>query len=167
MRTFFFSIFRWIQPLHIFKPGYLAQLNRRNLQKCDHHHREKKTNKKTCDEFLIIAAISALFVKMELQFKLKFTPLLWTERTFISSFWKDFIQMFVPFGALQLAQAECLCLRSDYVWNDNSFIVWVLDRISAYLILPTLYTLHEFSILQTQLNLHLCLGPLVDLRERI
>lgn len=50
----------------------------------------------------------------------------------------------VLFGRLQLAQAECLCLRSDQVWNDNSFFVWVRDRISAYLILPSLYTLHEF-----------------------
>lgn len=104
---------------------------------------------------------------MELQCKPKFTSLLWTERTFISSFWKDFIQMFVLFGCLQLAQAECLCLRSDQVWNNNSFIVWVQDRISAYLILPSLYTLREFAILQTQLNLHLCLGSLIDLKARI
>lgn len=37
----FFSIFRWIQLLHLCKQGYLAQSNRRNLQKCDHHQRKK------------------------------------------------------------------------------------------------------------------------------
>lgn len=75
--------------------------------------------------------------------------------------------MLVLFGHLQLVQAECFCLRSDRVGNDNSFIVWVQDRISAYLILPSLYTLHEFAILQTQLNLHLYLQSLIDLRARI